>query len=64
MVYPKIHHMRHFLKGVMGLGMIYFYAYNFSRLSLNIRLKTVRNVFPFVVFAGFSKVYRYARSDA
>lgn len=60
MVYPKIHNLRHFGKGLFGVGMIYFYAYNYSRISLNIRLRTIRNVFPAAVFVGFVKIYRYA----
>jgi hypothetical protein len=58
MVYPKIHHLNHFFKGVVGLSMMGFYAYNYPKISINLRLKTVRNIFPFVIFLGFGLIYR------
>jgi hypothetical protein len=58
MVYPKIRYYSHFTKGLAGLAMMGFYAYNYPRISINLRFKTLRNLFPFAMFLGFSMIYK------
>lgn len=57
MTYPRVEHSKYYGKG-MVLGMFLgFYGYNWHRITLNPRLRTLRFAFPLVWTFIFTDVY-------
>ena len=57
MPFPVIERQRYF-QYAFGIGsLLFFYSYNYNIFTTNVRFRTFRNFFPFVIAALFGSAY-------